>query len=103
MLPALEQELEMYHNLATAALTANPNPTVDELWQFWQANILTLPEWSNCAMEIGLVMTSSGCVERIFSLYTSMFDVEQESALEDLREASIMLRFNEGQRRSNPL
>ena len=103
MTPALDHELEEYHRLATIAFQQNNNPTISELWVFWQDNAITLPEWSKSAMEVGLIMTSSACVERIFSLYDNMFTDHQERALEDRREASVMLRFNDTQRRLHPI
>ena len=104
---ALLAELPLYHELATIAFANLPNdltgnvikPTPDELWHFWIANSLRLPSWYLAAGQIALLMTSSACVERVFSLYDSLFDESQESALEDRREASVMLRFNRNQRK----
>ena len=104
---ALAAELPMYQELATIAsarllldingVVIEPNPV--DLWNFWLANSLRLPSWYLVACQIALIMTSSGCVERVFSLYDSLFDESQESALEDRREASVMLSFNRNQRK----
>ena len=67
MLPDLEQELEDFHRIASVSFQQNGKPTIRELWEFWQQNATILPEWYKCALEVALVMTSSACVERIFS------------------------------------
>ena len=38
---------------------------------------------------------SSAASERLFSFLERLFDDQQESALEDLREVTVMLQFNE--------
>ena len=97
--PALLQELPAYHAAAVAQFALNATPTPAERWEFWRERALVLPFWFKAALEVAIVFTSSGCVERIFSLYDSLFDESQESALEDVRETSVMMRFNENQRR----
>jgi hypothetical protein len=98
-LPALQIELAAYYAVAVAPLAFNRTPTPAERWEFWRERALTLPFWFKAALEVGIVFTSSGCVERVFSLYDSLFGASQESALEDIREASVMMRFNDNQRR----
>jgi len=44
-------------------------------------------------------MVSSACVERIFALYRALFSDFQQSSLEDVKEGSVLIHFNEGQRR----
>ena len=99
-LAALEEELPAYRELAIAALTDSdvPNPPPDALWEFWRRHALSLPCWYEAAAEVALIMTSSASVERLFSLYTSLFTDEQANALEDYRETALMLRFNLRQR-----
>ena len=48
--------------------------------------------------DIALILTSSACVERIFSLYVGMFSDEMFNTLEDRREASVTCKFNNNQR-----
>jgi hypothetical protein len=98
-LPALQNEMAAYHSAAVAQLAINRTPTPADRWEFWRERALILPFWFKAALEVAIVFTSSGCVERIFSLYDSLFGASQESALEDVREASVMMRFNANQRR----
>jgi hypothetical protein len=98
---SLAAELPLYKELSTAAINAllvdvngvAIEPTPDELWMFWPANCLRLPSWYIAARRGALFMMSSACVERIFSLYDSMFSDSQESALEDRREGSVIIYF----------
>jgi hypothetical protein len=53
------------------------------------------------ATDIALIMTSSACIERIFSLYVGMFSDEMHNTLEDRREASVTCKFNYQQRNTN--
>ena len=103
-------ELEQYHTIATATvaqlLQANPDgvPTAidgdsaDQLWSFWRTHTLVLPHLFQAATVVALIFTSSACVERVFSLYEGSFTSQQDQALEDRREASIMIRFNTNRR-----
>ena len=45
--------------------------------------------------EVALVMTSSDSVERDFSLLNSRFSDKQRRALNDYKEASLIIRYNE--------
>lgn len=65
-----------------------------ELAHWWTLMRGDLPEWSivvSCAV---LLVPSSAGAERVFSMITSMFDDDQDGALEDYKEASLMLRYN---------
>lgn len=89
---------QLYENIHPLdAVTGGPEKA-DCMWSFWREHILILPAWFQAAEEIALIMPSSACVERIFSLYDAMFGDNQQGALEDLRECSVMTRFNENQR-----
>ena len=56
-------------------------------------------EASDEAEEVALIMTSSAFVERVFSIYDSLFGKEQQSTLEDRREASVLMRVNGNERK----
>ena len=61
--------------------------------------ILRLPSvWYKGAAEVALVMCSSASVERVFSQLNCMFDKHQQQALNDYKEASIKIRYNENYR-----
>ena len=104
----LNNELPIYLQLCKVFLgtnedICNPPPKGHEpkpciLWSFWRTYCLQLPNWYNGANEVALIMTSSACIERIFSLHNSLFSNKQEKALEDYKEGTDMLRFNYNQR-----
>jgi hypothetical protein len=96
----LRAELPAYHRACRAAREVDDAPTPPVSWTFFKTNALRFPYWFKAAKEVALIMTSSACVERIFSLYRSLFSNLQERCLEDVREASIMIHFNENQRRN---
>ena len=79
----------------TIALAHDPD---SDLWSFWRHYKLRLPVWYKLACNIALIMTSSASVERLFSLYGGRFGDQKQSALEDYKESSIMLHYNELQR-----
>jgi hypothetical protein len=85
-------ELEQYHERAVAA-----DEDADS-WEFWRENQLQLPIWYALARNVALIMTSSASVERLFSLYEGRFSEQQQGALQDYKEASIMLHYNHLQR-----
>jgi hypothetical protein len=64
-------------------------------WEFWRTYYLSLPIWYKVAEEVVLVMVSSASVERVFSLLNHSFDDHQQSALQDYKEATVRLRYNE--------
>lgn len=91
-LNGLRAELDEYHALAV------DHDQEEDLWSFWRQYQLRLPVWYALACNIALIMTSSASVERLFSLYEGRFSDQQQGALEDYKEASIMLHYNELQR-----
>ena len=72
---ALAVELPVYHTAAVAAqfrLEATAEDSLVPAWAFWRRNALKLTYWNRAAKEVALVMTSSGSVERVFSVYESL-------------------------------
>ena len=57
-------------------------------------NVTTLPKWSSAAAKILLLQPSSAAADRAFSLWKASFGEQQESALQDYIEASLLLQFN---------
>ena len=84
-LDSLLQELPSY--LARAADT---NADFSPL-EWWKQNATTLPKWSSAAAKILLLQPSSAAAERAFSLLKASFGEQQESALQDYIEASLLL------------
>jgi len=68
-----------------------------DLVEFWRLQQKALPELTSAATLAMLIQPSSAGVERCFSLL-EMFSSQQESMLEDMKEASVMLRYNNRQK-----
>ncbi len=66
-----------------------------DTWVFWRTYYLALPMWYTVDAEVVFIMVSSAAVERVFSLLTFMFDDQQQRALNDYKEASVRIRYNE--------
>jgi hypothetical protein len=92
LLPQLRNQLPTYKTIAEVEVQ---QPKQKDLWIFWVANMLNLDHWYLGAEYIALIQPSSGCSERIFALLISMFGDTQQSALEDRREATVMIRAND--------
>jgi len=99
-------ECQQYVTLSRDKLTMwridNPDtllPHEDELWGFWQLHRIQMPNCYRAASEVPLFTPSSGNVERVFSLYETMFNDNQGSALEDYKQTAVLLRYNENKRR----
>ena len=61
---------------------------------FCQAIALLCPHWSALARQVLLVQPSSAAAERVFSLLANSFGDQQNNALQDYVETSIMLQYN---------
>jgi hypothetical protein len=68
------------------------------VFEWWRQHKAKLPNWFRVFGESTILQPSSGCSERVFALLRWMFHENQQNALEDGKETSIMLRFNEAQR-----
>ena len=71
----------------------------EEKVQWWARHERTLPNWSAVVRKLLLVQPSSASAERVFSLMKHFFTHQQENALEETIEASVMLCYNGNQRR----
>lgn len=69
-----------------------------DAWEFWRTYYLSLPMQYKEAEEVVLVMVSSASVERVFSPLNNSFDDHQQSSLQDYKEATLRLRYNENWR-----
>ena len=66
---------------------------------WWAVHCETLPHWSALVKQLLLIHPSSAAAaERVFSLLSSLSS-QQESALEDYIETSVMIRYNSSQRK----
>lgn len=93
LLDGLQAELRMYKNLADGF-----DEEEKDGWTFWRRYFIRLPIWYKVAEEAALVMCSSASVERVFSLLNCLFDDQQQKCLNDYKEASVMIRYNENYR-----
>ena len=105
----LQLDLSAYKSAAIHYLERYPldvvdgkisRPTPNQCWKFWQRNMLLLPNWYAFAAVAALVRPSSCSCERLFAAYTSGFGDDQQSSLEDYKEASTMLSYNQNCRLS---
>lgn len=84
----LKAELPDY--LARAADTSADIPPLE----WWKRNAGALPHWSEAAKKVLLLQPSSATAERVFSLLKNSFGEQQDNALQDYIECSLMLQFN---------
>lgn len=87
-LDALKSELPTYLSRAT-----DTSPDFDPL-NWWKSNSHALPRWSAAAAKMLLLQPSSAAAERAFSLLKASFGEQQDNALQDYIEASLMMQFN---------
>ena len=64
----------------------------------WSRNEANLPNWSSVVKKVLLVQPSSASAERVFSIMNNFFTNQQDAALEQTVEASVMLCYNQNQR-----
>ena len=53
-----------------------------------------LPRWASAVKKVLLVQLSSAAAERVFSILNSSFNDQQEHALVDYLQASVMTQYN---------
>lgn len=88
----LRKELPAY---LTAASNARPSYPVRS---FWVDAKTTLPFWYGVVEKLWLVQPSSAMMERVFSVLNNVFGKQQTTALNDLVETTVMVRFNDTDR-----
>ena len=84
---ALKQELPAFRAAAEDVTGIDPA-------KWWKNHADELPSWSSAAAKVLLVQPSSAAAERVFSLLQQAFQHQQDQALEDYVEASIMVQYN---------
>ena len=72
--------------------------TEEEKLQWWSRNEANLPNCSSAVKKVLLVQPSSASAERVFSIMNNFFTNQQDAALEQTVEASVMLCYNQNQR-----
>ena len=89
IIQGLTDELPQY----LAAIDGVELQSDDEKVHWWQRQ-RNIPQWSDAVRKLLLVQPSSAASERAFSLLATCFSDQQDSALEDYVEASMMLIYN---------
>ena len=62
--------------------------------QWWRNHEAQLPSWSDAVKKVLLVQPSTGAAERVFSILNAFFGHQQNHALQDYLECSIMAQYN---------
>ena len=66
------------------------------LW--WHDHKDQLPHWTSAVKKVLLLQPSSAAAERVFSILNSSFNDQQEHALVDYLQASVMTQYNNNKR-----
>ena len=61
---------------------------------FWKMNAPLFPAWAKTARIFFAMSPSSASCERVFSLLDSMFGMDQITALGDMVQGAVMLRYH---------
>ena len=88
VLSELKEQLPLYVSKASG---------VDEsvcLLEWWRLNSGSLPKWSAELRKVLLIQPSSAVAGRVFSLLKASFSDQQQLALNDYVETSIMFQYN---------
>ena len=72
--------------------------TEEKKLQWWSRNEANLPNWSSVVKKVLLVQPSSASAERVFSIMNNFFTNQQDAALEQTVEASVIPCYNRNQR-----
>ena len=67
--------------------------TIDVL-QWWKESAKGIPAWAGAAKKVLVVQPSSGAAKRVFSILNNTFSDQQDKALQDYIETSVILRYN---------
>ena len=85
---SLQAELHTY-----LSLSADVSADTDTL-KWWKDHYKDLPHWSSVVQKLFSVQPSSAAAERVFSLLTNAFGEQQQSSLNDLVAATLMVQYN---------
>ena len=95
-IPRLKQELPAY--LSKCAGTAYDHEDVNKFTKdvllFWKNHGKGFPTWALAMQIVGSFTPNSAAAERVFSLLKLMFGDMQMSALADMIQSALMLRYN---------
>ena len=90
----LARELPDYLAAADGVVMANE----EEKLAWWAAHSDTPPHWAGVVKKLLVIQPSSASAERVFSRLKNAFNAQQDNALEDYLEPSVMIRYNNAKR-----
>ena len=99
MIPALLRELPAYL-VATAGVVIDhtegkeDHSFTEQVLKWWASNGSKFPAWADAAQMVFAFSPNSAAAERVFSLLKLMFGDQQMSALADIIQSALMLRYN---------
>ena len=91
---------QLMHELPEYRRLAHDASREEDVWLWWDTHKVQLPSWHRFACLCALLQPSSAAAERVFSKLRAYVTRRQENALEESIEATVMLNYNEQQRRN---
>ena len=76
----------------------DPTAFTAAVLEWWRCHARHIPNWAIAARIMFAISPSSAAAERVFSILANSFGSTRDSALEDLVEGTLQVRFNEKQR-----
>ena len=103
LLAGMDSELARFHvvlaGVDVSAFNDNdPTAFTEAVLQWWRCKAHHIPHWATAAQIMFSISPSSAAAERVFSILSNSFDPSRDSALEDLVEGTLQVRFNNKQR-----
>ena len=86
----LNTELPVYLAAAQDVVISKEEKKVE----WWHRHEEQLPHWASAVKQVLLVQPSSAAAERVFSILSASFTDQQENALVDYLQASVMFQYN---------
>ena len=103
LLEKMGQEIPTYFTLLQSVDVSvfdhdKPPEFTAAVLDWWRGNCTQIPNWAVAARIMFAIPPSSAAAERIFSILGNSFDPTRQTALQDLVEGTLMVRFNSIQR-----
>ena len=86
----LKAELPVYLAAAEDVNVLNEEQKVE----WWHRQEERLPRWATAVKQVLLIQPSSAAAERVFSILKASFNEQQDCALVDYIQASVMAQYN---------
>ena len=94
---SLKAEVDAYRVAARAAPELDHSDVkafTESVLEFWRKQGNHMPKWRAAARIVFAIPPTSAASERVFALLEAMFGKGHDSALSDLIQAALMLRYN---------